>query len=285
MRILVTGSKGQMGSDFQAIAGEHPQFSFLFTDIEELDICDPVAVREYIREHRPGVIINCAAYTAVDKAETEPEKAFRINGDAVANLAREASELNALMIHISTDYVFDGHQYRPYQESDPVSPVSAYAKSKLGGENAMHQFSKRGVILRTSWLYSSFGHNFVKTIRKYGRERDELRVVFDQVGTPTWSRDLCRTILNIIPQLENHSGLEIYHYSNEGVASWYDFALAILENSGIECRVKPIETHEYQLPAVRPFYSVFNKARIRQKFNIEIPHWKDSLKQCLCLMD
>ncbi len=284
MKILVTGSKGQMGNDFQSIAAEYPGFSFLFTDIEELDITDQHAIRNYLHLHQPDAVVNCAAYTAVDKAESEPEKAMLINSEAPGWLSDAASGIRALFIHISTDYIYGGKSYRPYVEEDPASPVSVYAKSKYDGESAVQKHASRAVIIRTSWLYSSFGHNFVKTIRKYATERDELRVVFDQVGTPTWSRDLCHAILRIIPKIQDLSGVEVYHYSNEGVCSWYDFARAIVDLSGISCRITPIETVEYPLPATRPFYSVLNKNKIKRRFHMTIPDWRDSLEECLKLM-
>jgi dTDP-4-dehydrorhamnose reductase len=227
------------------------------------------------------VIINCAAYTAVDKAEQEDNLAFLINASAVGILARVASKYNALLIHISTDYVFDGKGYKPYMEEDPTNPVSLYAKSKHAGERQVQSYSNRALIIRTSWLYSEFGNNFVKTMMKYGKERGQLNVVFDQTGTPTYARDLAKAILDIITKKPAINGVEVFHYSNEGVTSWYDFALAIIEFSGITCKIIPIETKDYPLPAVRPFYSVFNKAKIKQRFNIEIPYWKDSLKVCI----
>ena len=284
MTILVTGAKGQMGNDFQAICPQFPHYRFSFTDIEELDITDEKAVGVFFHQNHPDVIINCAAYTAVDKAEQESEIAMKINGEAVGILARAASEAGTLMIQISTDYIFDGNHFKPYTEEDIPHPISTYSRSKYSGELAMHQYSSRGIIIRTSWLYSSFGHNFVKTMLKVGAEKGTLRVVFDQIGTPTWSRDLCRTILQILPKLTDFYGVDIYHYSDEGVCSWYDFAIAILELSGIHCHVNPISTKDYPLPAIRPFYSVFNKEKIKKRFDIQIPHWRESLKECIGIL-
>jgi dTDP-4-dehydrorhamnose reductase len=230
---------------------------------------------------RPGVIINCAAYTAVDKAEQESDLAHLVNATATGNLARAAAKAGSYLVHISTDYVFDGKSCTPYSEKDPTNPVSAYARSKHAGESHVMSFSTRAMIIRTSWLYSEFGHNFVKTILRYGRERGELKVVFDQTGSPTYAGDLAALILTVIPSLIGREGVEIFHYANEGVASWYDFAKAIVEFSGINCRIVPIETKDYTLPAVRPAFSVFNKSKIKQTFGIEIPYWRDSLKKCI----
>jgi dTDP-4-dehydrorhamnose reductase len=283
MKILVTGANGQLGSELSILAAAYPNatFTFTFTDVAELDITNELLVDSFVKSAQPEVIINCAAYTAVDKAEQEDNLAFLINASAVGILARVASKYNALLIHISTDYVFDGKGYKPYMEEDPTNPVSLYAKSKHAGERQVQSYSNRALIIRTSWLYSEFGNNFVKTMMKYGKERGQLNVVFDQTGTPTYARDLAKAILDIITKKPAINGVEVFHYSNEGVTSWYDFALAIIEFSGITCKIIPIETKDYPLPAVRPFYSVFNKAKIKQRFNIEIPYWKDSLKVCI----
>lgn len=281
MKILVTGSNGQLGNELQVISKAESGLEFIFTDLAELDITDEQAISLFFQKEKPDAVINCAAYTAVDKAEEDPGTANLINGSAVGILARAASFHNAIIIHISTDYVFDGKGHRPYSEDDQVNPVSAYAVSKLSGELAMLKHARSGYILRTSWLYSSFGHNFVKTIIKYGKERGRLNVVFDQVGTPTYAYDLALTIIAILKSGEKPTQTEIYHYSNEGVISWYDFAMSIIELSGITCKIEPIETKDYPLPAVRPFYSVFNKTKIKQRFGVEIPYWRDSLKACL----
>ena len=281
MKILVTGSNGQLGNELRELSDDFPQFDFLYTDLEELDITNASKVNEFFADNKPEVVINCAAYTAVDKAETEETLAYHINATAVGILAQAAANNNALMIHISTDYVFDGKAFFPYQETDKTNPVSVYAQTKLAGEQAVVRYASKAVIIRTSWLYSAFGNNFVKTILKYGKERGFLNIVFDQIGTPTYARDLANTILTIIPQAVNNSGVEIYHYSNEGVASWYDFAKAIVEISGIECKINPIGTKDYPLPATRPYYSVLNKSKLKAKFTIEIPYWRDSVKHCL----
>ena len=281
MKILVTGSNGQLGSELRALAPSFGGDDFIFTDIAELDITSEQDIDDLVRAEKPAAIINCAAYTAVDKAEQEDSLAFLINATAVGNLARVASKYHALLIHISTDYVFDGKGFKPYMEDDPTNPISLYAKSKHAGEQQVQSYASRAMIIRTSWLYSEFGNNFVKTMMKYGKERGQLKVVFDQTGTPTYARDLARTILNILHKQPDYTGVEVFHFSNEGVTSWYDFAKAIVELSGITCRIDPIETKEYPLPAIRPFYSVFNKSKIKQRFHIEIPYWKDSLKECI----
>lgn len=281
MNILITGSNGQLGNEFKELSKAETALNFIFTDVAELDITSEDAVAALFQQLKPDAVINCAAYTAVDKAEQEPEKANLINGKAVGILARAASLHNAIIVHISTDYVFDGKGYRPYIETDPVHPVSAYAKSKLYGETEMLEHARSGFIIRTSWLYSSFGYNFVKTIMKYGKERGKLNVVFDQIGTPTYARDLAMAILAIVKSGRRPKGAEIYHFSNEGIISWYDFAMAIIEFTGISCKVTPIETKDYPLPAARPFYSVFNKSKIKQTFGIEIPYWRESLKEAL----
>ncbi|MFZ4520668.1 MAG: dTDP-4-dehydrorhamnose reductase [Bacteroidales bacterium] len=281
MKILVTGSNGQLGNELRTLAADHPDDHFIFTDVAELDITSEEAIEALVLKDRPEAIINCAAYTAVDKAEQEDNLAFLINATAVGNLARVASRFNALLIHISTDYVFDGKGYKPYIEDDPTNPVSLYAKSKHAGEQQVQSYATRAIIIRTSWLYSEFGHNFVKTILKYGKERGQLNVVFDQTGTPTYARDLAKAILLILASKQAVSGVEVLHYSNEGVASWYDFAKTIVEISGISCKISPIETKDYPLPAVRPFYSVFNKSKIKQRYSLEIPYWKDGLKECM----
>ncbi len=281
MKILVTGSNGQLGNELRLLAPSCPHDVFIFTDVAELDITSETDVEQLVKEEQPAVIINCAAYTAVDKAEQEDNLAFLINASAVGNLARVASRHNVLLIHISTDYVFDGKGYKPYVEDDPTNPVSLYAKSKHAGEQQVQSYASQAIIIRTSWLYSEFGNNFVKTMMKYGKERGQLNVVFDQTGTPTYARDLAKTILDIIQKQPVFSGVEVFHFSNEGVTSWYDFAKAIIEFSGITCKINPIETKDYPLPAVRPFYSVFNKSKIKQRFQTEIPYWRDSLKECL----
>ena len=281
MRILVTGSNGQLGNEIRVLAQDYPDFNFIYTDVDELDITDQLKVEAFFVANKPQVIINCAAYTAVDRAESDEAKAYLINATAVENLAKSAAALGALIVQVSTDYVFDGKSYLPYNESDKTNPLSAYGRTKLAGENAVFQYASKGLILRTAWLYSAFGNNFVKTMTKYGIERDELKVVYDQVGTPTYARDLAKAILDIIPSALQHSGTDLFHFSNEGVASWYDFAKFVIDFKGINCSVKPILTKEYPLPATRPFYSVLNKSKIKEVYNITIPYWSDSVKDCI----
>ena len=286
-KILVTGAKGQLGSEIREVAGSGfrvPGSEFFFTDKEELDITDEAALRSFIKANGIDTIINCAAYTAVDKAELEPEAADAINHLAVEILARLAKEREMAMVHVSTDYVFDGKNYRPYVEEDDVAPQGVYGATKLLGERAMQAIAPpRSIIIRTSWVYSSYGANFVKTMLRLGKERDELGVVYDQIGTPTYARDLAAAILEIIqnPTFNTLNSVEIFHYSNEGVLSWYDFAKEIMRMAKIECRIDPIETKEYPTPASRPHYSLLNKAKIKKTFDLSIPYWKDSLETCL----
>ena len=280
-RLLITGANGQMGQSFRILTRAHPFWEFLFTDVGELDITNSEAVNRFLQQEKPDVIINCAAYTAVDKAEEEPQKAMMINARAPGILARESNKINALLIHISTDYVFDGLAHMPYVETDLPNPISEYARSKYFGEEAVRKDAHKAVILRTSWLYSEFGNNFVRTMIRLGRERKSLNVIFDQTGTPTYAMDLCETILKILPELDISSGTEIYHFANEGVASWYDFSQAIMALAEIDCRVLPIETSGYPLPAKRPYYSVMNKTKIKNQFDLDIPYWRDGLGRCL----
>lgn len=278
--ILVTGSNGQLGSEFQQLAKDLSGFNFFFTDVEELDICNDEAVDDFIKSNSIDALINCAAYTAVDKAEEEQELAKQINIQAVDNLAKICKAQNVLLIHISTDYVFDGTNHRPYLETDQTNPNSFYGYTKDEGEKVILNTSGKAVIIRTSWLYSSFGKNFVKTILKYGAERDQLKVVNDQIGSPTYAVDLAICIMEIIKNYQP-KGVEIFNYSNEGICSWYDFAKEIIELKNIDCKVSPIESKDYPTPAKRPFYSILNKSKISQTLTIDIPHWKDSLKICL----
>ncbi|MDQ7046866.1 MAG: dTDP-4-dehydrorhamnose reductase [Sulfurovum sp.] len=280
LNVLVTGSHGQLGSEIQALSS-HYDYNFFFTDRNSLDISNETAIKTFISLNKISTIINCAAYTAVDKAEDDVENADKINHLAVKYLAQIAKEKSIKLIHISTDYVFDGKNHRPYIESDTTNPNGVYGKTKLDGENAMLTINpSSSIIIRTSWVYSSYGANFVKTMLRLGKERDSLGVIFDQVGTPTYARDLAQAILEIVPQVANKN-VEIYNYSNEGVCSWYDFAKAIFELSHIECDVKPIESKEYPTPAERPHYSLLNKAKIKKTFNISISYWKESLVECL----
>ena len=280
INILVTGSNGQVGSEIKGLSSEY-NYNFLFTDRDSLDITDKKKIEELVDENNTNVIINCAAYTAVDKAEEEREIAELINYKAVKYLAEISKEKNIKLIHISTDYVFDGRNFKPYNEEDIPNPTTIYGQSKLYGEESIIKINPmNSIIIRTSWVYSIYGNNFVKTMLKLGKDRDELGVIFDQVGTPTYAKDLAKTIIDIIPQIENKS-VEIYHYSNEGAISWYDFSKEIMKLSKIECQINPIETKDYPTLAVRPYYSVLNKLKIKNKYSIKIPYWKDSLVICL----
>ena len=279
-KILITGANGQLGSEIKKIAGEFPSLEFLFTDVAELDITDSEKVAIFFTEHQPAFLVNCAAYTAVDKAENDSETAKLINATAVSILAEQSAKANCKMVHVSTDYVFDGKANQPYTEENLVNPQSVYGKTKLEGEKLCMQNNPQSIIIRTSWLYSAFGNNFVKTMIRLGNERDELRVVADQLGCPTNAADLADAILTIISSVVK--GLKvfepgIYHYSNEGLTSWYDFTCAIIEIAGISCKVTPITTAEYPLPTPRPAYSVMDKSKIKRIFGIDIPHWKASL--------
>jgi dTDP-4-dehydrorhamnose reductase len=258
-----------------------------FTTSQDLDITDFQKVKSFCIENDIKIIINCAAYTAVDKAETEQELADKINHLAVKNLAKISKEKNIKLIHISTDYVFDGKNFKPYCEEHQTNPQSVYGKTKLAGEHAIQEINpKNAIIIRTSWVYSSCGSNFVKTMLRLGKEKEQLSVIYDQIGTPTYARDLAKAILEIIQHSTfniQHSStyVEIYNFSNEGVVSWYDFAKEIMKMAKIDCKIVPIETFQYPTPAKRPHYSLLNKAKIKDKFNIEIPYWKDSLQDCL----
>jgi dTDP-4-dehydrorhamnose reductase len=282
--ILVTGANGQLGSEIAALASGYSAHIFTFCDKKTLDLSNTDAIETYFKENTFDVIINCGAYTAVDKAESDKEMAFAINYHAVETLAHIAKAKNITLIHISTDYVFDGSNFKPYVEDDLTNPQSVYGESKLAGEEALLTINPaNSIIIRTSWVYSTFGNNFVKTMLRLGRERDELGVIFDQVGTPTYAKDLAAAILEIMPEIVNDT-VEIYNYSNEGVCSWYDFAKAIFELSDVECSIKPIETIAYPTPAARPHYSLLNKAKIKNTFSITIPYWRDSLHACLLRM-
>jgi len=283
LNILVTGSKGQVGSELEVLSFDYT-YNFFFTDKDELDISNKKNLSEFIEKNSINTIINCAAYTAVDKAESEPKLAAKINNEAVQYLAEISKERSMKFVHISTDYVFNGEGFTPYKETDITNPNSVYGQTKLDGEKALKEVNpKNSIIIRTSWVYSSFGANFVKTMLRLGKERETLAVIYDQVGTPTYARDLAKTILDILPQIKNE-GVEVYHYTNEGVLSWYDFSKEIMRMAKINCKINPIETKEYPTPALRPHYSLLNKAKIKEKFQIEIPFWKDSLAECLKVM-
>lgn len=282
--ILVTGSNGQLGSEIRRISANHENnFRFFFTDVAELDITDLQAIDSFIKENSINYIINCAAYTAVDKAEDDIDLCYKINRDAAANLGRAAVNNQVKVIHISTDYVYDGTANKPYIESDAVNPQSVYGKSKQDGEEALLESCPDSVIIRTAWLYSIFGNNFVKTMIKLGKERDTLNVVADQTGTPTNAADLAQAIIHILDYSEaNEFKPGIYHYSDEGVTTWYDFTLAIHKDAGITtCKVSPITTDQYPTKATRPKYSVLDKTKIKFTFNLSIPKWEESLNNCI----
>lgn len=291
LNVLVTGSNGQLGSEIKELTSAND--TFFFTDRATLDISNPKTINEFINANSIDTIINCAAYTAVDKAESDAEMADTINHLALKYLAEIAKEKNIKLIHISTDYVFDGKNHMPYTENDQTNPQSVYGQTKLDGEKAMQEVNPHNsLIIRTSWVYSSYGANFVKTMLRLGKEKESLGVIYDQVGTPTYARDLAQAILDILPKIKNER-VEIYNYSNEGVTSWYDFAKEIMrmskadmcrersEEMPLGCQINPIETKEYPTSAKRPNYSLLNKAKIKTEFNITIPYWKDSLDDCL----
>lgn len=281
--ILVTGADGQLGREMQ-IASRSSRNRFIFTDIagehERLDITDPQAIADIVRENHVNVIVNCAAYTNVDKAETDPETANLLNNIAAGNLADAMKAVNGTLIHISTDYVFQGDRNIPCREDWPTEPLGVYGKTKLAGEKSIEATGCASIIIRTAWLYSPFGKNFVKTMRDLTSSRESLKVVFDQVGTPTYAGDLAETICRIIEagQLDKTG---IYHFSNEGVCSWFDFAKAICEMSGNTCDIRPCHSDEFPSPVARPHFSVLDKTKIKQTFGIRIPYWTDSLKRCI----
>lgn len=281
--VLVTGSKGQLGSELNRIAKGRDSFCFFFTDVDTLDITNREAIDAFVKENHIKYIINCAAYTAVDKAEDDVDLCYKINRDAVANLGIVAAKYEAKVIHVSTDYVFDGTNSKPYTEQDKVCPKSVYGKSKVEGENELLKACPTSIIIRTAWLYSIFGNNFVKTMMKLGQERNELNVVSDQAGTPTNAADLAAAILQIMEYSDANGFKEgIYHYTNEGVTTWYDFTLAIHKDAGITtCKVNPISTDQYPTKASRPQYSVLDKSKIKVTFSISIPQWEESLYKCV----
>ena len=284
MRVLITGSNGQLGSEIKDLAANYKKLDFVFKDLPELDICNFKALQAFLIDHKINVVINCAAYTAVDKAEEDAEITERVNSTGVLNLVNALQTVNGKLIHISTDYVFNGNHFLPYKESDPVSPIGVYGETKRAGELSVINSDIDSIVIRTSWLYSSYGNNFVKTMLRFGNEKENLGVIFDQVGTPTYARDLAKTCLEILCEntSENISkNGNLYHYSNEGVTSWYDFAISIMELGGKNCKVKPIQTKDYPTLSKRPHYSVLDKSKIKTNFKIEIPYWRDSLKDCI----
>lgn len=282
--ILVTGSKGQLGSEIKEMSVKFSDFKFYFTDIEELDICSINATCDYLENKQISYIINCAAYTNVDQAEENQELAKLINTDAVKNLAATASQNNITLVHISTDYVFSGDNFIPYPEEQKAKPLGIYGKTKFDGEENIRNICKQHIIIRTSWLYSPFGENFLKTMLSLGKEKDSLGVVADQIGTPTYAYDLSHTILHVIQHIEKNSlfnDFGTYHYSNEGVCSWYDFATEIQNTSKNQCKINSIESKDFQCLAKRPHYSVLNKSKIKHIFTLEIPHWRSRIEHCI----
>ena len=284
MNILITGSNGQLGSEIRDIIYDYSDFKFIFMDLPELDICNNDQLEKIIIDQKITAVINCAAYTAVDKAEKDEATADEVNSVGVLNLVNVLKKVNGKLIHISTDYVFDGNNFLPYQELDKVNPIGVYGNTKRRGELAVVNSDIDAIVIRTSWLYSAYGNNFVKTMLRLGNEREELGVIFDQVGTPTNASDLAKTCLDIFSIKEksqmNEKG-NMYHFSNEGVASWYDFAIAIMNFGKVNCNLKPIETKDYPTLAKRPHFSVLNKSKIKKDFEISIPYWRDSLKKCI----
>ena len=279
MNILITGCNGQLGNEIQLLEKENPQHQWFNTDVQELDITNVDAIRLYVQEHQIDGIVNCAAYTAVDKAEDNEELCTKLNAEAPAYLAKAIGDRGGWMIQISTDYVFDGTHHIPYVEDDDTCPNSVYGRTKLVGELNVQRFCEKSMIIRTAWLYSTFGNNFVKTMIRLGKERPELGVIFDQIGTPTYARDLAVAIMTVI-----NKGIAsgVYHFSNEGVISWYDFTKAIHRLAGITtCHVKPLHTAEYPTPANRPHYGVLDKTKIKKAYGIEIPYWEESLRDCI----
>ena len=279
MNILITGCNGQLGNEMQLLEKLHPEYRYFNTDVAELDITNSEAIERFVTDNAIDGIVNCAAYTAVDKAEENQDFCQVLNADAPGYLAAAIEKRGGWMIQISTDYVCDGTNHKPYVETDPVCPNSTYGRTKLAGEQAVMLNCKNAMVIRTAWLYSTFGNNFVKTMIRLGKEKQELGVIFDQIGTPTYARDLAVAIFAAISK-GIVSG--IYHFSNEGVISWYDFTKAIHRIAGIDtCKVRPLHTEEYPTPAARPHYSVLDKTKIKQTFGIEIPYWETSLKECI----
>ena len=283
MKILITGCNGQLGNEMQLLAKKNPQHQYFFTDVEELDITDAEAIDRFVQDNQVDCIVNCAAYTAVDKAEENEEFCHLLNNIAPGYLAKAIEKRGGYMVQVSTDYVFDGTNYTPYTEEEPTCPNSVYGRTKLAGEKQVLENCKQSMIIRTAWLYSTFGNNFVKTMIRLGQTKPELGVIFDQIGTPTYARDLAAAIFAAINQ-----GIVpgIYHFSNEGVISWYDFTKAIHRIAGInDCKVRPLHTEEYPTPAARPHYSVLDKTKIKKIYGIEIPYWEESLRECVSALN
>ena len=279
MHILLTGGNGQLGNEIQLLQAQYAQHTWLNTDVNALDITDKAAIERFVEANEIDGIVNCAAYTAVDKAESDPQLARKLNADAPAFLAEAVAKRGGRMVQVSTDYVFNGTKHTPYVETDEPCPNSIYGQTKLEGEQAVSKLCPNAMIIRTAWLYSEFGNNFVKTMIRLGREREQLGVIFDQVGTPTYAHDLATAIMTAIDK-----GIKpgVYHFSNEGVTSWYDFTKSIHRLAGINtCQVSPLHTAEYPTPASRPAYSVLDKTKIKDAYGIEIPHWEESLAKCI----
>lgn len=279
MNILITGANGQLGNEMRVLSKQHSNHTYYFTDVAELDICSEEAINNFFATNTVDVVVNCAAYTAVDAAEDNRELCNKLNNIAPGYLAKAARKQGASMIQVSTDYVFNGTNHTPYTEDEPTCPASVYGETKLAGERNVLDNCQNAVVIRTAWLYSAYGNNFVKTMLRLGRERDTLGVIFDQIGTPTYARDLAEAIFAVI-----NKGVVrgIYHYSNEGVCSWYDFTKAIHRLAGItNCKVNPLHTVDYPTKATRPHYSVLDKTKIKETYNIEIPHWEESLNNCV----
>jgi dTDP-4-dehydrorhamnose reductase len=284
MNILITGSNGQLGSEIRELSVFYKEVNFIFKGLTDLDICNFDELQSFIIKNNVTAVINCAAYTSVDKAEEDNQIAIKVNEEGVSNIVRSLQKVDGKLIHISTDYVFNGNHFLPYKESDSVSPIGVYGKTKRAGELAVLNSDIDSIVIRTSWLYSSYGSNFVKTMLHLGSQKENLEVIYDQIGTPTYARDLAKTCLKILTGANSvriSKGGNLYHYSNEGVASWYDFALAIMELGEQNCKVKPIQTKDYPTLAKRPHFSVLNKIKIKTDFDIQIPHWKSSLKECI----
>ena len=279
MNILLTGCNGQLGNEIQLLEKDYGQHRFFNTDVAELDITNQLAVADFVGRNGIDGIINCAAYTAVDKAEDNKELCTTLNTVAPAYLAAAVEKRGGWIVQVSTDYVFNGKAHKPYMETDTPSPDSVYGSTKLAGELGVQKFCKRAMVIRTAWLYSTFGNNFVKTMIRLGKEREELGVVFDQIGTPTYAGDLAKAIMTAVEK-----GIKpgVYHFSNEGVISWYDFTKAIHRIAGITtCKVRPIHTSEYPTPANRPHFSVLDKTKIKETYDMEIPYWEESLHKCI----
>lgn len=279
MTILITGCNGQLGTEMRILSDSHKQHRYFFTDVAELDITDRDAVCRFVTDNGINLIVNCAAYTAVDRAETDEPLARRINALAPENLGMAAAAAKARVIHVSTDYVFNGDHFTPYREDEPTQPTGAYGRTKLEGEQRLLAACPDSVIIRTAWLYSPWGNNFMKTMLRLGAERDSLNVVYDQIGSPTAALDLAKAVFAVIEAPEFIPG--IYHFTDEGVCSWYDFTIAIHELAGITCNVQPILSEQYPAPTKRPHYSVLDKAKIKNTYRINIPHWQASLRETL----